>query len=123
MEKLMHRLYGVVLVVLLAFSTVALAQEDCTECHGVDGEPAINVEMFSQSIHGDLSCVDCHEGADQNFDDHPFNLKPVSCTMCHEDVVDALGQSLHAQLKCTQCHTGIHELLPENSVVATGMKC
>ena len=66
-----------------ALGLPAFAQFDCTDCHGTDGEPAVNVPVFEESVHGFLSCTDCHVGADENMDDHPFNLEPVSCADCH----------------------------------------
>ncbi len=112
----MRKPWGVLLLFLVAM--VSFAQDDfaCTDCHDQDGEPAINMEAYAQSIHGDMACIDCHEGADTDFDEHPMNLQPVSCTMCHEDVEEEHKTSLHAELTCWQCHWNIHELDMENPV-------
>lgn len=116
----MRKPWGVLLVFLVTMLSWAQADFACSDCHDQDGEPAINMEAYADSIHGDMACIDCHEGADTDFDEHPMNLKPVSCTMCHEDAVDQLKSSLHAELSCIQCHLNIHELDPANSIVANG---
>ncbi len=107
-------------LVAFALGLPAFAQFDCADCHGPDGEPSVNMPAFEASVHGFLSCTDCHAGADENIDEHPLNLKPVSCEDCHPQEVEDLAGSLHAELRCTQCHTGIHELDPENSIVGNG---
>ncbi len=109
------------LVILCVFAPVLLIAKtkdvDCTECHGSDGEPAINMELFSKSVHADNACTDCHLNVTKNFDDHPDNDVTASCSDCHEDVVEEHKGSLHHNLKCTDCHGDVHTLNPDNSIV------
>jgi len=113
----MKKLVSLLIPVLLVTALPVIGQVDCAECHNEDGEPAIRLSVFENSVHGDLSCTDCHVGADKNFDDHPDNLTTPDCSGCHEETVTALKGSVHSELSCVQCHVNIHELDPETSVV------
>jgi len=107
------------LVILCAFMPIFLFAKDidCSECHGSDGEPAINMEVFSKSVHADNACTDCHLNVTKNFDDHPDNDVTASCSDCHEDVVDEHKGSLHKSLNCTDCHGDVHTLDADKSIV------
>ena len=48
----MSRLLGVVLVLMVSFSIAAHADTDCTECHGADGEPSINMRHLPYRFMG-----------------------------------------------------------------------
>ncbi len=115
------------LFVLFLFCAVPLVfagDINCLECHGKDGDVPINVEKFQHSVHSDLSCTDCHVGADKVKDGeafeeiHPDNIagKSPQCSDCHEEKVNSLKTSVHADVSCWDCHGNIHELDPENSI-------
>lgn len=116
---------------LLFFSSslFCLENDECFDCHNdveftsedrFGNEVSLHVEpeKFATSIHGDLSCVDCHEDATP---DHDENLKKVNCASCHEDEWEMIKRSVHgeAALKrndplaptCASCH-GSHYILP-----------
>ena len=126
---------GVCLAAACLVSSAAAAQsaqkppanEDCLVCHGeadakrADGRSvAVDVKHFEASIHGPLSCVDCHAGAGKELP-HPDTLAKVSCGSCHEDVAGKYHDSMHAFAKekagfagaplCADCH-GKHDILP-----------
>lgn len=114
----MKKFLGLAAILLMtAFPFAVQARVDCTECHGEDGEPAINISVFNNSVHGGMACTDCHVNADKNMDNHPDNLKAPTCTDCHEEIVHAKLNGLHKKLTCSDCHGDIHTLDPEKSVV------
>ena len=70
---------------------------------------------YKRSVHGKLSCSDCHQGIRD--DAHAAGGKPmrdrVHCGVCHEEAERGYGQSLHAQAivkgteraaHCCDCH-------------------
>ncbi|MEW6439405.1 MAG: respiratory nitrate reductase subunit gamma [bacterium] len=80
-------------------------------------------EHFLASVHGELSCQDCHEEvssskshpdpADVNRDPRE-SFSPDRCADCHQDVVDKIDEGRHARVrrkkgraaweKCLDCH-------------------
>ena len=82
----------------------------------------IDNERFHVSVHGQLSCQDCHEGIGQR-QRHPDpadvnkNVKDFfqaeQCTSCHEDVIDEIAEGSHGGQDatlwqrfetCIECH-------------------
>ncbi len=115
------------ILALLLFCAVPLVfagDINCLDCHGKDGDLPINVDKFQNSVHSDLSCTDCHVGADkvkkgEDFEEvHPDNLegKTPQCTDCHEDYIDELKLSVHKSLKCWDCHGDIHVVGADKSI-------
>lgn len=81
-------------------------------------------EVLATSVHGSLSCTDCHVGAtDESLNSlktggKAANLAPVQCGECHEEETAAYVK--HGRLavgkdpdlpKCWSCH-GTHDILP-----------
>jgi formate dehydrogenase gamma subunit len=62
--------------------------ESCVDCHdgGDEDAPIITMEMIESSVHEDLECEDCH--VDAELDRHEDGLYPVLCADCHEDEAD-----------------------------------
>jgi len=113
----------------------ALGQENskCLECHGRPGlrlersgrqlDLSIDQELFSQSVHAGLGCVDCHsELSGVQTYPHKGSLAPVQCSECHEDdggPIAAYWDSSHGRRvkagdtdapRCQDCH-GKHYIL------------
>ena len=105
------------------------ANSDCLMCHEddsaarADGRPVVvKPAAFEKSIHGSMSCVDCHQdlAALTEFP-HPEKLAKVVCAACHTDAVEKYGVSAHAKARakgasdaadCVDCH-GVHDILPK----------
>ncbi|NIO15694.1 MAG: hypothetical protein GTN70_01615 [Deltaproteobacteria bacterium] len=121
------------------------ASSECFDCHGSDdilgwGEdevventtPAeklpqahfvtipdissfVDEKRYASSVHGDLSCTDCHSDADSV--PHGRYLKPVVCGECHEGISEVYANSRHGLARdeervlyapgCSDCH-GAH---------------
>lgn len=91
--------------------------EDCLECHGlrglgIQGRPLwLTEEDHAASVHGRLTCSDCHKGVEA----YPHPAPQVRCDLpCHvpgvnhETVARAESGSVHAgagQRGCSGCHT------------------
>jgi cytochrome b subunit of formate dehydrogenase len=112
---------------------VAAAEEltnaTCLECHTASPEPVktdsgqlkydgVRPEPFAKSVHGSLSCVDCHAGVKSA--DHETPLPPAQCASCHEEAVNQYNHSIHgvshamgasSAATCASCH-GSHEMVP-----------
>jgi cytochrome b subunit of formate dehydrogenase len=123
----------VVLVGVVAWvggtSRSSLAQpsnDDCLVCHvdenltGVDASGNelrvfVDPEVFAGSVHGGLSCVDCH--SDVTSTEHPPELQRVDCAACHTDVAGQVLASDHGKrglpgaAACLACHGEAHGLL------------
>src|SRR3712207_2970317 len=100
-----------VLVFLCAAAADAAAQaaaapssEDCLACHddpsaarANGGSVAVAGKGFGESIHGGLSCVDCHQDlAAQAEWPHLEKLARVNCAACHETSVAKYDAGAHA---------------------------
>ena len=100
-----------------------------------DASWLIDAERFHISVHGQLSCQDCHEEigeshphpdpADVNRNIHDF-FDSGQCTACHEDTADEIAGGSHAGLKttpwqrfnnCIACHDPHYETNPEQHAV------
>jgi cytochrome b subunit of formate dehydrogenase len=125
------------LVLMFLILTIGLAaplgaQEngDCLECHedreltGTRGGKLIFVYVdpaaYAVSVHGDLSCTDCHadlEGAELP---HKDDLEIVECATCHEEEASGNSRGPHGKwrrdpaspsMPCKVCH-GVHDVPP-----------
>lgn len=106
-----------VLAALLLFAGAADAQlgnDDCLGCHDT-----VDAAKFNASIHGSLSCNDCHS----SIRDVPHeNIAKVDCAGCHEEAVAQYATSSHGKARakgdkvaasCVDCH-GKHDILPKS---------
>jgi len=119
---LRHLAVGCALVWAASLTTPALAQNTknaqtpqapaCADCHEVD------LAAFAKTVHGSLSCTDCHAGAKAV--PHTGDPKNVDCATCHEDAVKSLKSSVHGQPvfteisgkpACQTCHGSLHKLM------------
>lgn len=109
------------IIFFLSINTAAQSNEDCLDCHndneishernGKEISLFVNSEKFSQSVHADIECIDCHEGFDP--DDIPHkegnNIYKVDCSNCHD--TEDFSKSIHGvkNLACFECHSK-HEI-------------
>ncbi len=121
------------LLVVPVANAQALATAECLGCHqdptmtkDVNGKAVpINVDpkKFEASVHGSLSCTDCH--ADIKAVPHEPAPKPVACKTCHADQMSAWQSSKHGvavkkgetfAAHCVDCHNGgdAHSILPSS---------
>lgn len=119
-------LLSIFLAPLPVFSQEVSDNKSCLECHGDesltgerDGKEIslfINEEQYKISIHGELSCTDCHDDIQEL--PHTDELKKISCANCHEDIANELQGSVHGKdtgPSCVVCHGDPHKLFgPDN---------
>ena len=102
---------------------------DCFMCHEDDGaaradgtKVVVKPAIFAASIHGVLSCVDCHQDLATGELPHPEKLKKVDCATCHADAAELFKVSAHAVARangstvaasCANCH-GTHDIKPKS---------
>lgn len=120
---------------LILYAGAARAQEksDCFVCHedkklamvrkGVTVSLYVNEKRFDASVHGNLTCVNCHADLEGKEMPHDAPLTRVQCGTCHADEQELHGQSLHGQAvrkndalapTCQACH-GSHEIISVRS--------
>jgi len=119
-----------ILVVFALTPVFAQDNETCLDCHSDPNEVKVindtteisvfvDEEIFSNSIHGDLNCIECHTDLENFEDEHEENLAKVNCANCHDDVQEEYNRSIHAPgnnksslitANCKSCH-GYHNVL------------
>jgi len=103
----------------------APTNDDCLACHddpsavAGDGRSiSVTAATFADSVHGPLSCTDCHADLAHAEFPHPEKLAKVDCAGCHPDPVADYDKSVHAEARkagnaaaatCTDCH-GKHDI-------------
>jgi uncharacterized protein with PIN domain len=120
--------------VLLLAGGVARAEDNpndtCLACHadktlttkraGRTVSLFVEAKKFSSSIHGSLSCTNCHADLEGKDLPHETPLKKVNCGSCHAEEGEQYAQSLHGKAvargdplapRCVNCH-GNHDILP-----------
>ena len=115
------------IVMILTALTFSQSVEDCMDCHSDDGltksindsvEISLYVDLaeYENSVHGDMSCIDCHSTIEDV--DHEPELPDVDCSDCHDGAEEEYSQSIHATSEdnheltayCHDCH-GKHNIL------------
>ncbi len=81
----------------------------------------VDPEAYKASVHGDLSCTDCH--ADMKELPHAASLGRVDCSGCHSEAAQAYAKSSHVRSfsgepvsnppGCVDCH-GAHAVAPSS---------
>ncbi|MCK5705293.1 MAG: hypothetical protein KAI29_29285, partial [Cyclobacteriaceae bacterium] len=118
---------------LISGYVTAQSNEDCMMCHedheltserrGRTVSMFVNINTIGASVHKDLDCVFCHEGADVEEFPHDENLEPVRCGTCHDVAEARFNRGVHGQaLKlnalyapdCKECH-GSHYVLDNSN--------
>lgn len=145
MKSLLH----VFIVIIFLFITILLTNHiwsgnysHCLGCHGnktlikkdVGGRSVslfISESEFRTSVHGSLSCLDCHVHIKR--DAHPekgkkTDHKKVDCGSCHSNEQEEYRWSVHAKsilrepnraMDCYDCHGSHYILSKENPKSAT----
>lgn len=123
-EEIFFPVFLVIPIVIL-MSLCAAAGDKCLECHSeksilkAERGNAIYIDLakYTTSIHGSLSCRDCHSemGEVSSSLEHGGNTG-VKCENCHEEEYDVYRTSVHGWSKkshkysppyCSDCH-GAH---------------
>jgi cytochrome b subunit of formate dehydrogenase len=118
------------LTVTLSLLCAPLSGQECLDCHGdpavtkdAGGGKTVSVHVdparFSASVHGSLSCTDCHT----TISEYPHEkVAPADCSTCHAEAVEQYATSIHAKSRaggdaaaaaCVDCH-GKHDILPRS---------
>jgi predicted CXXCH cytochrome family protein len=116
----------------LGLPVLVASNTDCFDCHSDDemtmdrNGKTISIYVdetgFTQSVHGDMECTDCHPDAAVEEFPHPDHLSRVNCSDCHEVSDAVFGSSIHGVKKtqgdpyapsCADCH-GKHDILPSD---------
>jgi nitrate/TMAO reductase-like tetraheme cytochrome c subunit len=111
----------------------APTNDDCLACHGdpsttrANGQPVVvQPEQFTHSVHGSLTCVDCHADLNKPVEfPHAEKLAKVNCGVCHDAATQQYELGIHAQARhrdpqsraatCVDCHGGnAHAILPSS---------
>jgi cytochrome b subunit of formate dehydrogenase len=133
MTKLQQIVFFSLLLFIFPIAAFGQTSQDCLACHGdraLTMERAgrtvslfIDTAKLERSVHGMLSCVQCHKGFDPNEIPHAKVIKPVQCQTCHD--ASEYSKSIHAVVEkksvgenkreteaaaCKDCH-GTHGIL------------
>jgi formate dehydrogenase gamma subunit len=94
--------------------------EVCLACHGQPGFKSgtgknvfVDSAKHAASIHGALSCQDCHAAITGY--PHAAKIPGVECTRCHATQANDVSQGVHGLLRsqsCQSCHGDPHEVRP-----------
>ena len=73
--------------------------QSCVECHASEG--LADGGGLDLGAHAELSCTDCHQGADI----YPHEeIVLTSCLSCHDPHNEETSGDLHAGIACSACH-------------------
>ncbi|MBD3291012.1 hypothetical protein GF337_19550, partial [candidate division KSB1 bacterium] len=136
--KLQLIVIGLLIILLLSTSASgqSFSNEDCMMCHedeeltmlvddSVEVSIYVDIEKFSNSLHGGFECMDCHS----NIEDlpHAEDLEHPDCNMCHEDAAEIYAGSIHGRTLeqgmkeapyCWDCHTS-HYVYPSDDSLSS----
>ena len=109
--------------------TLHSPDEPCLACHGQPGlkssngkSLSINPQRHTASVHGSLSCTDCHSTIKDY--PHPAKVMKIPCSTCHAEEASHLSQSAHSglgEVACQSCHGNVHEIISPTQTAPT--KC
>lgn len=108
----------------IAFSTTAIAQENCYNCHGQKTSPGyVGKALYEQSVHGFLECTKCHTGVTSYPHKNPGEVKCISCHLlsssgapveqAREFALSVHGRAGSGGPGCADCH-GSHYIYPSS---------
>lgn len=130
MKGLKYLFFAFFFLIISPSLLTSLTNEDCMMCHS-DTELTttrrgrtislyVDINKFSNSVHKELGCIDCHTDADVEEFPHPERLENVTCGNCHGKERDDFYTGIHGKaLKrgapyaptCKECH-GKHSIFP-----------
>ncbi len=113
---------------------------NCLTCHSdpdlknAKGKKVGVSDQFTKSIHGSLSCVDCHKTGDWDNTPHFKSYTPVKCGECHTGIPEKWQTSVHGHggdkapfqaANCYDCHssTGDPHRIASVASGAAGTAC
>ena len=118
------------LVVFITPGAATPANEDCLACHsdkslttkrgGRTVSIFVDQKRFAGSVHGSLSCTNCHADLEGKDLPHSTPLAKVNCATCHSQEGEQYARSLHGKAvargdalapRCVNCH-GNHDIVP-----------
>jgi hypothetical protein len=127
---------GILFIFLLFGMTTGVAWSDnsfCFNCHNDESLSRtdargkkislfVSEDGFKKSIHGEVSCSDCHTHIkdDKHAEGGKTVDKSVNCGVCHQEAERVYHQGLHSKMimkgteraaNCSDCH-GKHNILP-----------
>ncbi|HVI10987.1 MAG TPA: cytochrome b/b6 domain-containing protein, partial [Candidatus Binatia bacterium] len=85
---------------------------------------SVNPAKHAASVHGVLSCTDCHSTIKDY--PHPAKVARVKCATCHEDQTVLLPKSVHGVLgeqACESCHGNHHEISAASAALTKCATC
>lgn len=137
MRRIKTTLIFSLLLILSLNPVLAQSNEDCEACHsdrdlttqrrGRTVSLYVNFGQFSRSVHQDLDCIDCHQGAEEEDFAHAEGKQPlenVNCGMCHDVAEEEFYAGIHGRAlrrgapyapTCSECH-GVHNILPPSNI-------
>ncbi|MCF8262251.1 MAG: hypothetical protein K9J12_15870 [Melioribacteraceae bacterium] len=110
-----------IFLLFLGFMTLQAQDENesCFDCHsdqeltkehnGKEISLFVEAGKFSESVHADMLCVDCHEDVDPEDLPHDEELEKVDCSNCHD--TEEFNEGIHSakNIECYDCHSK-HEI-------------
>lgn len=130
--KLRNILFVSLLILVAATASAQMTNDECLGCHsdptatkdlgnGKTKSVHVDDKAFGGSVHGPLSCTDCH--SDITTYPHEPAPQPVDCATCHSDMAGLWKTSRHAKAflagnrkaaGCLSCHGGnAHKIVPK----------
>jgi hypothetical protein len=116
------------LLPVLLLPQTAFPQEtaDCLACHsamkgrlrttgGTLIELNVNTEKFQDSVHGTLSCTDCHIRFSDNPHSSPSGPVPPAILSISSKISSKFHVDPVAAAACTKCHTEIYQKVLEST--------
>jgi len=109
MQAVTKILSGLLLVLILPLTVMAMGMDDCLGCHGdsdvVGEDQLITEESFRHTIHAELGCVTCHDSVTDEHPDDGVSISRASCVDCHDGVGEQYQHNSHAEhASCVDCH-------------------
>jgi predicted CXXCH cytochrome family protein len=104
---------------------------------GVEGSWLIDHERFHISVHGQMSCQECHgEISERNRHPDPVDVnrsltdffQPDQCAACHEDIIEEIAEGSHAGQEtmpwqrfdtCIECHNSHYQVHESDDTVGS----
>ena len=132
-----YKLFILYVLLLQINITYSQSNSDCFDCHsdetlnyernGKEVSLFVAENLFNNSAHNKVACVDCHTGFDASDIPHKDgeNIYKVNCANCHNKIGEQQKSDIHHRLKsknpdkkfpdCLTCHS-YHNAKPLKSI-------